>query len=252
MSIIGAIPKITQEAYYMDKEKPQGRMDKFLAGKGFYIVLALCVVIIGASVWMMLSSESGQNVSVDPGITLENKHPAIKTDDEQQNTDSQPPVVEDEGINGEVTETGVFSNGESFSEPESWVMPVDGEIERSYTMQELAYDETMSDWRTHDGVDIAAQQGSQVRAAAAGTVESVKNDDLYGTTVVIDHGNGVKTTYSSLEASPAVKEGDRVEAGQVIGAVGNTAICETAQASHMHFSVSRDGASADPMNYLPQ
>lgn len=234
----------------MENEKPQGRLDKFLAGKGFYIVLALCVVIIGASVWMLLADNSGQSVTVEPGITLENKKPAVKQEDDSLKAEA--PAVSDEGINGEITETGVFSSGESYSEPEGWTMPVDGDISRGYTMQALAYDETMSDWRTHNGVDISAEQGSTVRAVAAGTVESVKNDDLYGTTVVIDHGNGVKTQYSSLEASPSVSVGDTVAAGQTIGRLGNTAICETAQESHMHFSVSVNGESADPMDYLPQ
>lgn len=236
----------------MDNEKSQGRMDKFLAGKGFYIVLALCVVIIGASVWMMLGTNEQPGAAIEPGVTLENKKPALKNDEAAPEVSSQAPAQNIEGTDGDVVETGVFSNDENFEEPAAWVRPVDGQIERGYTMEALAYDVTMSDWRTHDGVDIAAEQGAVVRAVAAGTVESVTNDDLYGTTVVIDHGNGIKTSYSSLEASPSVKVGDSVEAGQVIGAVGNTAICETGQASHLHFSVSKDGASADPLNYLPQ
>ena len=126
-----------------------------------------------------------------------------------------------------------------------------GDVERGYTMEALAYDVTMADWRTHDGVDILAQQGEVVCAAADGEVESIEQDDLYGTTVVISHGNGIKTVYSNLADTPTVAVGDKVKSGAVIGSVGKTAICEIGQGSHIHFAMSKDGQSIDPMNYLP-
>ena len=118
-------------------------------------------------------------------------------------------------------------------------------------MTELLYDPTMADWRTHDGVDILAQQGEVVVAAGDGEVVSVTQDDLYGTTVVIDHGSGIKTQYSNLADTPTVSPGDKVKGGDVIGSVGKTAICEIGQGSHMHFAMSRDGASVDPTTYIP-
>ena len=107
------------------------------------------------------------------------------------------------------------------------------------SMDKLAYDETMADWRTHDGIDIAAADGTAVKAVHAGKVESVGEDDLYGVVVVIDQGNGVKTTYADLRSTPAVKTGDTVAAGDVIGYLGNTAICETAEGPHLHLSMKK-------------
>ena len=110
----------------------------------------------------------------------------------------------------------------------------------------------MDDWRTHDGLDIAAAAGDAVLAASAGTVLSVTDDALMGTTVVIGHGGGYETTYASLQADPPVAEGESVSAGQVIGAVGATAAAEAAQGPHLHFAVTKDGAAVDPETFLEQ
>ena len=96
----------------------------------------------------------------------------------------------------------------------------------------------------------AADAGTTVLAASSGTVLAVQNDDMMGTTVVIDHGNGYQTTYANLQARPTVVAGDSVSAGQIIGAVGTTAAAESAQGPHLHFSVSKDGDAVDPGEYL--
>ena len=82
-------------------------------------------------------------------------------------------------------------------------------------------------------------------------VSRVWQDDLYGTMVSVDHGDGVTTVYANLAEMPAVQVGDWVEAGSVIGAVGTTALCEVGQPAHLHFAVTVDGRNADPMEYLP-
>ena len=90
-----------------------------------------------------------------------------------------------------------------------------------------------------------------VFAARSGVVRDVRQDDLYGTMVSVDHGDGVMTYYANLAEMPAVQVGDWVEAGSVIGAVGTTALCEVGQPAHLHFAVTVDGRSADPLDYLP-
>ena len=87
-------------------------------------------------------------------------------------------------------------------------------------------------------------------AACAGTVVSVADDVLMGTTVVLRHDGGYETTYANLQASPPVEEGEPVSAGQVIGAVGSTAAAETAQGPHLHFAVTKDGEAVDPDAFL--
>lgn len=224
------------------------RTDKFFAGKGFYIVLALCIAVIGISaVSIALNSDGGKAPELDPGLSLSNPTEPIATPPVVTPTPNVKTDIEED--NGAVVST--WKSSETYEQPASWVWPVKGEIERRYAVETLAYDVTMKDWRTHDGVDVLADKGTVVRAASDGTVESITQDDLYGTTVTIDHGNGLKSTYSNLADKPTVKQGDSVGAGDVIGSVGATALCEVGQGSHVHIAMSKDGNSVDPTKYLP-
>ncbi len=226
------------------------RTDKFFAGKGFYIVLALCVAVIGVSA-LTIALNSGDNTDIDlnPGMTLENPTEVITETAPVINEEPPEAVVDTE--KDDIIATGTWTSDDVWKEPAAWVWPVRGEVERDYAVETLSYDVTMQDWRTHDGIDILAEQGEVVRSAADGKVESITKDDLYGTTVVIDHGMGIKSTYSNLADTPTVKEGDSVKAGDVIGSVGSTAICEISQGSHIHVAMSKDGKSVNPANYLP-
>ena len=135
--------------------------------------------------------------------------------------------------------------------PTVFTWPVQGDILTDYSLEVLSYNPTMDDWRTHDGLDIASAAGTEVKAAAAGTVTAVLQDAMMGTTVVVEHGGGLTSTYSNLASVPTVAVGDTVGAGSVLGSVGGTAIAESALASHLHFSMSLDGSTVDPWNTCP-
>ncbi len=98
--------------------------------------------------------------------------------------------------------------------------PVNGAIIASFSVETLLYDETMLDWRTHEGIDLAAEEGTRVLLSPRGTVSQVYEDDLMGVTVVIDHGDGLESVYSNLAQAPDVAEGDSVYTGDIIGVVG--------------------------------
>ena len=83
-----------------------------------------------------------------------------------------------------------------------------------------------------------------------GTVKKVYDDDLLGTTVLIEHEGGVSTLYAGLQKEPPVKEGDRVAARGFIGYVGDTAISECADESHLHFELWLNGIPNDPENLI--
>ena len=117
-------------------------------------------------------------------------------------------------------------------------------------MENLSYNETTRDWRTHNGVDYAGAEGDPVCAAAEGTVVSVGEDDLMGVTVVLRHQGGYETTYAGLQANPCVAEGDTVQLGQIIGAVGTTALAESALGPHIHFCVSYQDMPMNPRDFL--
>ena len=99
-------------------------------------------------------------------------------------------------------------------------------------------------------MDIAAQAGTAVGAAADGTVYTVYEDETMGMTVVISHDGGYTTKYASLDENLTVKAGDTVTVGQTIGYVGCTALFESALGEHVHFSVTCDGTTVDPASFL--
>ncbi len=132
----------------------------------------------------------------------------------------------------------------------SFSMPVDGEISKEYAKDNLVYSETLKEWVTHMGIDIKAEKTTVVKAAESGTVKSIKNDPRYGLTIVIDHGDGYQTVYANLLTSEFVVEGEKVEKGQSIGTVGNTAVFEVADEPHLHFSILKDSIPVDPNAYL--
>ena len=130
--------------------------------------------------------------------------------------------------------------------------PVNGAVISPHSVEALAYDSTMGDWRTHAGVDIAAAIGTEVIATAAGTVSAIYEDALYGTTIIIDHGKDITSMYSNLAAVPTVKVGAKVSTGTVIGTVGATAAAESQLASHLHFGLFKYDVAVDPLDYLPE
>ena len=233
----------------MQNEK-SGRLDRFFAGKGFYIVLALCVIVMGISAYSLALNGTGMTDGLDPGMSAAG-HTARPEASAQPPVSTEAPKPAQTPAAEDVIAEGTLTQDDEWQEQTAWRWPVSGEIERGYSIEALSYDVTMADWRTHDGIDILAPQGEVVLAAGDGEVVSVTQDDLYGTTVVIEHAEGIKTTYSNLADTPTVAAGDKVRGGDVIGSVGKTALCEIGQGSHMHFAMSRDGASVDPTTYLP-
>ncbi len=132
----------------------------------------------------------------------------------------------------------------------SFERPVEGDIVREYAKDNLIYSETLKEWTTHMGMDIKAEKTTVVKSAEAGTVKSIKNDPRYGLTVVIEHENNFQTVYSNLLTSEFVVEGEKVEKGQSIGTIGNTAVFEIADEPHLHFEILKDSIPIDPSIYI--
>ena len=132
----------------------------------------------------------------------------------------------------------------------NFAKPVEGDIVREFAKDNLIYSETLKEWVTHMGVDIKAEKTTVVKAAEAGTIKSIKNDPRYGLTIVIEHDGGFQTVYSNLLSSEFVVENEKVEKGQSIGTVGNTAAFEVADEPHLHFEILKDSIQVDPSIYV--
>ena len=206
-------------------------------GRGYYIALALCLAAVGTIGYFALRERPVTVKQQEPAPTLD-----IQPAPTQPVVKPAPVVIPEPEPQPEINEPAELL-------PQV-VSPLDGTTVTVFSMTELLYDTTMADWRTHDGIDVQAEEGAAVKTAAGGTVQSVTDDELMGTTVVIDHEGGYSTRYSSLQKDVPVTAGQQVVAGEVIGRVGTTSAAESQMGPHLHFSVSRDGAEIDPRDYV--
>ena len=148
------------------------------------------------------------------------------------------------------TATNAESQEKETKKEWAFVKPVEGETVREYAKDNLIYSNTLQEWTTHTGIDIKADKTTVVKAAEEGTVKSIKNDPRYGLTIVIEHDEQYQTIYSNLLTSEFVVEGEKVEKGQAIGTVGNTAVFEIADEPHLHFEIWKDSLPVDPTTLI--
>ena len=218
------------------------RTGRGMFGKGYYIALVLCAAAIGITGYLYYRNTDAEDVQVsatqaDTAVqavspTKEQDVAVIATkptQSEQTVPATQPPAPQ-----GALKTTA----------------PVAGETVIGYSMEALSYNQTTRDWRVHNGMDVAAEAGTKVVAAADGTVDSIFEDPQLGTTVVIAHSGGYTTQYSSLDKELKVSVGDRVTMGQQIGVVGQSAMVETTLGPHLHFRVLCRGEDMDPAEFL--
>ena len=223
-----------------DKKRNGG----IFAGKGYYIALILCAVAIGTGGYAVYRNMT-KEVPAAPEETVEQLLPAAS-----EEALEDIPVLATEPSREKPTEETVKPT-EPKKKALKTMSPVSsGKEIGAYSVEALSYNQTTRDWRIHDGIDIAAEAGTPVCAAAEGVVESIREDDALGYTVVISHDGGYTTRYSSLSEEVSVKSGEAVAMGQVIGCVGDSALLETALGPHVHFSVTCKGAPLDPAEFL--
>ena len=222
----------------MSNNKHSGRD---LYGKGYYIALVLCAAAIGIT--GILYYRNAQEAQ--PVVQKPEQQATVAVDVPQEDlvvAATQPVVVHKPAVEipEEIPAPKVLKTA----------APLSGETVANYAMDCLSYNQTTRDWRVHNGIDIAAEAGAEVLAAADGVVYTTYTDDIMGTTVVIRHDGGYTTQYASLAEELKVAAGDSVSLGQAIGTVGETALVETTMGPHVHFSVLHNDASMDPNEFL--
>ena len=213
-------------------------------GQGYYIALILCAAAIGITGYVYYrNANQAEPVSLEetvaevPAVIEDGVDvPAIATQPAPKTTKPAP------------TEEATTAPTER--KPLKTMSPVSGESISGYSMEALSYNQTTRDWRVHNGVDLAAENGAEVKAAADGEVYTVFEDDSMGTTVVIRHQDGYTTKYASLAENVSVKPGDTVTMGQVIGYASDSAIVESTLGAHVHFGVTCNDVPVDPAEFL--
>ena len=218
------------------KETKQSRFVRFLSGKGFYTVLAVCMLAIGVAGYIAVANLNTTEPSIDNSIQV----PSY-------------PNNEISGIDvGEISSNVTVDNSAESqpyeSEPENqpeqnvatyFIMPITGEIIKDFSTTQLQYSNTFGDMRIHTGVDIVPNAGTVVKSAGNGKVSEITDTADYGTVIKIDHGNGIVIKYCGIK-NVTVSAGTAVLAGQALGEI-DTIPCECVDEAHLHLEAYNNG-----------
>lgn len=221
-----------------EKSRSETRTHLFRRGGGFYVVLAVCIAVIGGmavlGVTGSLRSASGVTTptTVPTPTTTRNVAAAGRaTSVRDARTTVTAASVEVE----EDTKTGTLC-----------ILPLTNAVVREYSDKPVYWD-TLDSWRVHLGVDFAGQAGDTVKAASDGTVREVLHDPLWGDCITIDHGDGQTATYCGVTATCAADAS--VRAGDPIGTL-SAIPCEQSQGAHLHLEWRVGGEAIDPLSVL--
>ena len=216
------------------------------AGKGYYIALIACIMAVGISGYVFVKTVRSSAVETSAAASI----PPTASQSAKPGSSEKPSSDEAAASAQEDLMEDAYEATAAADDTVTW--PLEGDVLSSFSQEKLTYSQTMGDWRTHEGLDIAAEAGAPVSATQAGSVTAVYEDDFLGTVVVVSHSGDLATRYANLAEEPTVAVGDTVDAGQTIGYVGDTALLETAEPAHLHFEVYENGKAVDPLAYLPE
>ncbi len=229
----------------MKKVKQEGgstnRVAMFFKRNIYFVLMIVCVLAIGAIITVAAVVNSNDDNVVDP--------PTVVTPgDDDDDADDDTPTNPDDGDDDADDDDGSDDN-----KPQK-TFTLDGilseyTVDIGFSNTELVFDPTQKHWATHEGVDLIAEAGEQVKCSFDGTVKSVTTDSFDGTTVVITHDGGFETTYKLLDGV-TLKAGDSVAEGDVLGTVSSSALSEIAQGTHIHLELTKDGEKIDPTAYM--
>ncbi len=229
------------------------RFPRFVGGTGFYAIIALCLLGLGAASWFAVSRYNKMENGVTPQSSL-NEYSSTQ-DSYNNSTDmpedvTPPPAAETENAVSDVpySEPQTSTPAPEKTEKRGFVLPVDGNIQKGFSDTALQYSATIGDMRLHLGIDICAAEGTDIKAAGSGNITAVEDSATLGKTIVIDHGDGLTVKYCGM-ASINVKSGDKVSAGTVLGALG-TVPFECADKSHLHLEATHNGTPVSPLSAL--
>ncbi len=223
----------------MANKKPRRGFVHFVAGSGFYGLLAVCLLVIGG---VALAVFAGDGFGLGQSETK-------KTEPTQSGQQVVEPVtnVPDKRTTSRVTTTTKATTPTTVVNEPLFVLPGSNLLVKSFSGNTPVYSETMQDWRCHNGADFGGNEGMTVKAVADGTVKSVEQDAAWGGCIVVDHGFGVQSRYCGVTAS--VKQGAKVKAGDALGTLSGVP-CESADGCHLHLEITVSGAFADPVKTI--
>ena len=262
------------------------QLKRFLRDKGFALALLACLVAAAAAgVWAVrtVRDELKENLDglnepdststlpgIDEDLTIipeeeypEWQQPTTPAANSVANVPKADPAPRAGSSASSAASSGQASGSGSVREPSvlqsasspasssaapASTQPVSGRVLNGYSGDELVYNKTLGDWRTHNGVDYACAQDAAVSAPVNGKVTAVETDGRWGGVVSIEDGEG-RVWRVCGTADVQVKAGDTVSTGQTLGRAGNIPN-ECTEETHVHLEVLEGDKYLDPAKLI--
>lgn len=201
------------------------------------------------------NKETGEGQKLEENVG-DNTASLVSDEEVPANATETDAVIDADAEETAVVEQPAGTNSEKIvstdGEIPTFTPPVGGAVIVSFSDVTPVFSVTMNDYRTHPAVDIEAESGSAIAAAADGVIGAVWDDPMMGKCITVVHSGGAVSTYKGVyETLPeGITEGAWVSSGQVIAAVGDSALQEIAEESHVHYELSVGGQAVDPAKYI--
>lgn len=225
----------------------KSKLARFLNGKGFYIVMAICMIAVGFAAYSAMDAAR----LTDKPQQEENISSSAKSD--QENNVTLKPQKQEQPTQNSSKPTATENSSEPVQNQavaEYFISPLEnGTVVKGYDSETLQYSATYNDMRLHTGTDIVPNESLIVKSCGNGTVLSIDADTIMGTVVTVDHGNGIYIRYCGLK-NINVGVDDLLSAESVIGEIG-TITGECAEEAHLHIEALKDGSLIDPAVLIP-
>lgn len=244
-----------------DEKNWKDKLSKFFNNKGFYIILAVCIVIVAATaIFVTTQNMNSPDTSMDNEKIIPGESVTQQAEQGQEQeakavtgTVDKAEAAKESTANNAATKPAVTKPKTTTSAVVKFNRPVDGSIMKDFTRDVNTFSEskTLGDFRAHTGIDFKVDKLTKVRAVADGTVCLVEDNDS-GITLEISHGNGLKTKYAGLskQGLEDISFGLKVKANDIIGLVGDPIQSECEDGAHLHFEVLKNDKPVDPAPYL--
>lgn len=243
-----------QERIRLEQELAQNEEEEKLAKEQDEVVIEKASSVIPPKEVIEERVESNKDVFLVDEATYE-----VAQGDEN-------PYGEDETLAEDVDAGGVIESGETTSEEtvqdvavttpnlhfpmeEGMVWPMEGNVIMNYSMDATIYYATLDQYKYNPAIIIAGEVNNKVFAVARGQITDISQNEVTGTTVTVDLGDGYEAIYGQLKELN-FKKGDYVEAGHVIGYVSEPTKYYSVEGSNLYFELRKDGASIDPIGYF--
>ena len=181
--------------------------------------------------------ESAPDISSQPETSAAEAETPSETETAESAETAETPPEETAAVDSEAVSTPAT--------PDGFILPVEGAVTNPYSQGELVKSKTLGEWRTHDGIDLAAPEGTPVVSIADGLVEAVREDARWGNTIEVNYGD-YTAFYYGLGDEIQVSAGDAVTAGQTLAEAGNSSLIEAEEVPHVHLGIKKGSDWVDP------